>query len=141
MHIITSFWKPIVWALVVTFLSLISGDEVNKIKLMHIPHLDKAAHFGMYFVFTFLLIWDYSRYKAKSISWRKIIAYSLMISIMFGGVMELFQEIHSFRRNSSVKDFIANSAGAICAAIAFRTLYAIASKLSFVIKPKNDLYL
>jgi VanZ family protein len=141
MRTILSFWKPIVWAMVVLFLSLLSGNVVNEASLMQIPHIDKVAHFGMYFVFTFLLIWDFSRYKEKNMSWKKIIFYSILIAVAFGGSMELFQEIHTLHRSTDIKDFIANSAGACTAAVVFRSIDTLYTKMMILIKPKSDLSL
>jgi VanZ family protein len=108
---------------------------------MQIPHIDKVAHFGMYFVFTFLLIWDFSAYKEKHVSWMKVFFYSIFIAIAFGGIMELLQEARTLHRSTDIKDFIANSAGACTAAISFRFVEILCTKIMILIKPKSGLSL
>ena len=116
-----------------------SGKETNDIPFMNIPHMDKVAHFGMYFVLTFLLLFDFSRFKAKNNPWSKIIIISLLMAILFGGSMELLQEIPSLQRSADIKDFIANSTGAMCAVLSFRFLESLVNKLTAIfIKPKNN---
>lgn len=127
------------WAIIVLGLSTMSGKKVEEIPLMNIPNMDKVAHFGMYFALTFLLLFDFSRFKAKSILWKKIITISLVIAILFGGSMELLQEIPSLQRSTDILDFLANSCGAICAALSFRYLEGLVNKFTAIfIKPKNN---
>jgi len=127
------------WALIVLGLSTMSGKKVNEIPLMGIPHIDKVAHFGMYYVLTFLLLFDFSRFKTKNIIWKKVILISLLIAILFGGSMELLQEIPSLQRSTDIKDFIANSFGAICAVLSFKYLESLLNRLSALfIKPGNN---
>ena len=139
MRIIKSFWKPLLWAVIVIGLSTMSGKKVSEIPFMGIPHMDKIAHFGMYFVFTFLMLYDFSRYKMKNIAWKKIIGISIIVAIAFGGSMELLQEVPSLERSTDIKDFIANSLGAICAVLSYKYINGILTKLSTIfIKPGNS---
>jgi len=139
MQLVKSFWKSILFAVIVLLLSTMNGHEVNEIPFMSIPHMDKIAHCGMYFVFTFILLYDFSRYKVKNISWRKIISISIVVAIAFGGTMELLQEISSLNRSTDIKDFIANSFGALCAVFSFKYVNNILNKISTVfIKPGNN---
>jgi len=139
MRIIKSFWKPIVWAIIVLGLSTMSGRKVNEIPLMQFHHMDKIAHFSMYFIFTFLMLYDFSRYKMKNLAWKKIIGISLLAAILFGGSMEILQEIPSLERSTDIKDFIANSLGAFSAVASFKYLNSILNKItSMFIKPGNS---
>lgn len=139
MRIIKSFWKPIVWAIIVLGLSTMSGRKVNEIPLMQIHNMDKIAHFSMYFIFTFLMLYDFSRYKMKNLAWKKIIGISLIIAIAFGGSMEILQEVPSLERSTDIKDFIANSLGALSAVASYKYLNGILNKLtSMFIKPGNS---
>jgi VanZ family protein len=116
-----------------------SGKKVNEIPFMSIPNMDKVAHFGMYFIMTFLLLFDFSRYNSKNKPWNKIIILSLLIAVVFGGSMELLQEIPSLQRSTDIKDFLANSTGAICAALSFKYLESLVNKITAIfIKPGNN---
>lgn len=139
MRIIRSFWKPILWAIIVLGLSTMSGRKVNEIPLMQIHYMDKIAHFTMYFIFTFLMLYDFSRYKMKNLAWKKIIGISILVAITFGGSMELLQEVPSMERSTDIKDFIANSLGALGAVVSYKYINGILNKLaSIFIKPGNS---
>ena len=139
MRIVKSFWRTLLWAVIVLGLSTMSGQKVNEIPFMSIPHIDKVCHFGMYFTLTFLLLFDFSRFKYKNLAWKKIITISVIAAIAFGGAMELLQEIPNLDRSADIKDFIANSTGALCAVFFYKFLIRILNKItSFFIKPKNS---
>jgi VanZ family protein len=141
MQILKSFWKTFTWTGIVIFLSLLSGNEVEKIPLPQIPHFDKYVHFTMYFIFTFLLLWDFSRYNYKSASWKRIVFFSILMAVILGGSMELLQGIHRLHRSTDIKDFIANSAGALTAVFLFKFLENFLLKIILIIKPKSRSFL
>jgi VanZ family protein len=143
MNFIKSFWKTITWALVVLILSTLSGQKVDELPFSHVPHFDKLVHFTMYFIFTFLLLLDLSKYLGKTISWKQIIIFSALGAIAYGGIMELLQEIPKLRRSTDIKDFIANSTGAISAVFLYKYTSAIYNRvynkiMSFIIKRPNQ---
>ena len=53
---IKTHWKSIIWAIVILILCGIPGDDIDKVRFIDIPHLDKFVHGVLYFVFTLLLI-------------------------------------------------------------------------------------
>lgn len=129
MRFVKSFWKTILWALIVLVLSTMSGKKVEEIPFMNIPNMDKVAHFGMYFILTFLLLFDFSRLKSDKTPGKKVILITLLLAIFFGGSMELLQEIPSLQRSTDIKDFMANSIGAFSAALSFRYIEGKITKL------------
>lgn len=98
----------ITWTLVITYLSLATIDSTigNSIK---IPYKDKVVHFFFYFIF--VLLWTTSSnsnpYKEK------IGLIILLISVLYGILMEFFQAIFTADRSPDVYDVLANSSGAI----------------------------
>jgi VanZ family protein len=139
MRIVTSFWRSILWAVIVVSLSTMSGKKVSELPFMGIPHIDKVAHFGMYFVLSFLLLFDFSRYKFKNMAWKKVIIISVIMAIAFGGSMELLQEVPSLERSTDIKDFIANSTGALCAVFFYKYLLSLLNKITDLFtKPKRS---
>ena len=121
------------YALLVLFLSTIKGENVDKIPFMQIQNMDKVAHFGLYFVFTMMILFDFTHYKGKTISWKQIIFYSLVFAISFGGMMELLQEIYSLHRSTDITDFLANSVGAVSAVFCYKYVNGLINKLQAVI--------
>ena len=129
MRILKAFWKPIAWALIVLILSALSGEKVSQLPLVNIPNMDKVVHFGMYFMFTFLMMWDFARYKNGIYTWKQIIFFSLLSAIIYGGLMELLQSIPTLHRSTDIKDFLANSTGAMVAVLLFKPASAFIKRL------------
>ena len=113
---IYSYWKVILWAIIVLILSSISGNKINEIPMSRIPHIDKVAHFTMYFVLTILLI--SSLYKQeKKIKYYKIA--SLLTAVIYGGLIEILQSSIFKNRSGDLYDFAFNVIGAIMGLILF----------------------
>ena len=95
------------WTFIVTYLSLASIDSQlgNEI---HIKNKDKIVHFVFYFLFVFL--WSFYA------NFKKIIpnpsSKILLIAIVYGIMMEIFQEVFTTDRTADVFDVVANSLGA-----------------------------
>jgi len=122
MKFITSFWKTIIWAGIVLFLSLASGDNLPHPRWLMLPHIDKVVHFIMYFIFALVLIHDLKRSgkMRPHYSRNKIILISVLIVITWGGILEILQQIPAIHRNGDFSDVLANAAGAALAAAFYR---------------------
>jgi len=118
-------WKSIVWALIIILLSSIPGNQIPKIKLITIPHLDKLIHMFMYFVFTLLLISGNNALRRK----RKLTAHAIimaaLISLPFGVLMEYLQQYIFTSRSAEVGDVAANIAGFLLATVTYRPINRI----------------
>lgn len=88
----------------------------TKTPLSDIKNLDKVAHILMYGGFCVVLWFEYFlthlRFNAKRIFWGAIIG-----PILFGGAIELMQELLTRYRGGDWIDFLFNSLGVIGAAI------------------------
>jgi hypothetical protein len=72
----------------------------NDVPTIKIPHFDKIIHFGLYFMFSFLL------YKSF-VELRLIIA----LSISYGAIIEFLQDVLTTSRSFDWLDILANSFG------------------------------
>lgn len=117
MNFVISFWKTILCAIVVVFLSISSGDNLPEV---HIPYIDKIVHFIMYFGLTLAVTHDFIHYRKMPIQHWKIILLSIIMVIGWGGFMEVLQRIPGLHRSSDFFDFLTNTIGAIVAAISYK---------------------
>ena len=139
MQIIRTFWKTIGWAILVLLLSAWSGENLNKISLLHIHHIDKVIHFGMYFIFTFLMIGDFSNSKKKTFTFKLVIIFSLAAAVLYGGMMELLQSLTRLHRTTDIFDFFANAAGSFTAVLLYKPISTIFSRVAAtIIKPPRS---
>jgi VanZ family protein len=133
MKFITSFWKTIIWTCVVLFLSLSSGESLPLPFQSMFPHIDKAVHFIMYFVFALVLIHDSQHYSRIRLNHGQIILISVLIVICWGGFLEILQLIPRIRRHSDFFDFLANSAGAVVASLLYGIFEPLLNKINNII--------
>ncbi|MDD3356226.1 MAG: VanZ family protein [Dysgonamonadaceae bacterium] len=80
---------------------------------------DKIAHFGMFFVLSAAIYYDYYRLHKGRPNKLRWIFFGLIIPIVYGGVIEIVQE-RFFGRSGELMDFVADSLGSLSAtAVAF----------------------
>lgn len=118
-------WKSIVWAAFILVLCGIPGNQVNKVKFIDIPHLDKFVHFFLYFAFTLLLISENNKQK----KFRKVTVDSILvaaaISLGYGALIETLQKVLFIDRGADIWDMIANTFGFLAAVISYRQVNRI----------------
>ena len=140
MYIIRNFWKTIGWAVFVLLLSAWSGDKINQIiALMPFPNVDKVAHFGMYFIFTFLMMHDLNHIKDRAIPFFQVVIFSVAVAIAYGGTMEILQSIPRLHRTTDIFDFMANTTGSFIAVLLYKPINLILIRInSIVTKPPRN---
>jgi hypothetical protein len=110
-----SFWKTILWTLIIFILSFLPGRVFEKVKLFDFSFQDLIVHFIMYAVFTFLLIIELSSAKnahpLKKAGW----IIPLLASAALGVVTEMVQHFWIAGRFGSLSDFILNMSGSAAA--------------------------
>lgn len=102
-------------SLMIISLSLIKTDSINQNSLLNIPHIDKIVHLGMYFALTSILLIE-NRVKNK--------IFITIITILFGGVMELSQQFLTSYRSGDYLDLLGNTTGSILALIVIGRFYS-----------------
>lgn len=102
------FILAITWTVIITYLSLATIDSSIG-SAIKIPHKDKIVHFIFYFIFVFLWTISLSSSPYKS----KVGIVILLIAIVYGILMEVFQGLLTIDRTPDSNDVIANSSGAI----------------------------
>ncbi|RPH29419.1 MAG: hypothetical protein EHM93_17335 [Bacteroidales bacterium] len=113
-------WKSIVWAIIILTLCSIPGNQINKVKIIDIPHLDKFVHFFFYFVFTLLLISENNKGRHHRKVTVDAILIAATISLSYGALIEVLQKIIMVNRGADIWDMVANTFGFIAAAISYR---------------------
>lgn len=97
------------WHLCITVLSLVKLNKLPKIK---VEQGDKYGHFVLYFVLA--VLW-YLFLKSKSVKHFSAVSISLVLSVIFGVLMEISQEVFTTRRMFEWGDVLANTLGSFLA--------------------------
>ena len=118
-----NFFKIFVtlWTLIVLFLSLSSFENLQV--PIKVSGFDKMAHFVMYSLYAFLLIFSFKDIKAKKINFY---LYIFLYLFLFGLFIEFLQGIITERRKTDMEDAFANGIGAL---IGILIAYAIIKRV------------
>jgi VanZ family protein len=100
-------------ALIIMYLSLSDLNNLNKVPLFNIPHLDKIVHFGMYFVMMTSILFE----NRKAIKVLRHFLLIALIPLVFGITMEIVQSVLTSYRSGSIWDILFNSAGILASTI------------------------
>jgi VanZ family protein len=107
------FWKPLVWIVIITILSLLPGEDLPKEAF--IPHFDKIVHIGMYFLSCLFFISPFRKIHAG-----KGYLAAFLSSLFIGALFEVLQNTVAKNRSGNYEDFIADLIGAALALIFYR---------------------
>src|SRR3990172_1796044 len=108
----------LLWAMLIFVLCMIPGSDLPKISWLENFGFDKFVHAGLFFVLASLLARGFSKHKkARS---PKII--TLIICVVYGGLLELLQGALFVERTADIYDFIANSLGSALGLLLFNTV-------------------
>ena len=121
--IIKHFIKSVVWALfiiVVCTINVESSKEINPI--FNILPIDKAFHGFIYFVFVILLL---SEKHKQTNNIKKSIIFALIISSLYGIMIELLQHFLFHFRSGELLDVIFNLIGIVTGIIIYYWLQYI----------------
>lgn len=107
------------YLLVATIFYSLSLVVVCLLPLKKVPDIgvsfgDKVFHMLSYIVLTCL--WFYSFYVHFKIDRRKSLAYACVLSVVFGIIIEVLQEVLTNTRHADILDVLANSLGVLIAA-------------------------
>ncbi len=108
------YYKSIIIFSLIFFASTIPANEVEKVSWLSVPYLDKLIHLGMYFLLTFVMIFDILKAKPNN-TFKKNILVSGIIALSIGGSLEIFQMYLTSSRSGEFLDFLFNAAGVVCA--------------------------
>ncbi|MDZ4823147.1 MAG: VanZ family protein [Flavobacteriales bacterium] len=114
---------PLSWALLILAMHSIPGFDLAYRDPWQLLRIDKLAHAGMFAAFVAMLMVAFrkqDRYSGIRIHAQKI---SVLISISYGGLLELYQGQLFVERTSDLHDFAANTIGAFLGLILFRMVY------------------
>jgi VanZ family protein len=114
----------IIVASFILFLSLSESKELENVPFLNIPHVDKIAHFGMYFVFMSVIAFE-NRKAIKNI--KQLILLSL-IPFVYGVLMELLQIFFTESRNGDFFDALFNGVGIMLSILIYYKFFALFKK-------------
>ncbi|MBN2482178.1 MAG: VanZ family protein [Bacteroidales bacterium] len=121
--IIIKFWKPILFGIFILVLCLVPSTSLQKIDFLKISFQDLLAHLSLFFIFSFLLTWDFKKYKSFNNNKSQQVLFLFLICLLFAASTEMLQyTFPSLNRSANVIDFMFDLTGALAG---FFTAYFI----------------
>lgn len=105
-------WLAITWTAMVTFLCLVSFNELPKIE---VTSFDKLGHITFHFGITFLWFLVY-RFKVLNEN-KKALSKAFLFSFFYGVTIEVCQDQFTATRSGDIFDVFANTIGSLLAII------------------------
>ena len=109
----------ILWIIVIFILSSISGNSLDKVPKINIPHFDKIVHFGMYSILQYLFILKFSKTTCK-IPIIKFLLITSIFSVSYSIAMEFAQAYLFDKRSGDILDVLANTTGVITVIVFYK---------------------
>lgn len=109
------------WVLCITALSLLSVPDLGT-GGVELPYIDKIVHFVFYFGFVWLGGLAFYAHKRDLFSLKKIVLWTFLAAVCYGTIIEVLQYVATTYRSAEWSDFMANTIGALMAALLLRRL-------------------
>ena len=121
--------NTILWAVIILILCGAPSSEFPSVGFLNIPHLDKVVHFGLYFVFTLLLVSENNTLRLSGGITNKSMLIGFILAVAYGGIIELMQKFVFTSRGADFVDFLANFVGSITAILCYKFLNKLSRRL------------
>jgi VanZ family protein len=119
-------FKSVVIAIIIFILSITESNNLKVPRFLDIPNIDKIVHFGMYFTFMFVMIYE----NRKIISKKQYIFLMGFIPFTYGILMECCQYLFTKTRTADMLDVLFNTLGIVMAIGLWKYLTQIKIKRS-----------
>ncbi len=99
------------WAIIILILCLMPSSDLERVRFINIPYMDKFVHLGLYIVFTLLLISEKNPQRNSGLVSFKTLAFAVGFSLFYGILIELMQLWFTSSRSADIWDVVADSIG------------------------------
>lgn len=107
-------WAPFVIAAIIFYLCcLIQSDDIPEPEFELFMHADKLVHFCMFFGLSLVASFNYIILNKGKIIILKMLLFTILLPILYGGLIEILQMNYFADRSGDWLDFAADVAGCI----------------------------
>jgi VanZ family protein len=107
---LAAFYRTLIICVVILIVSLLPGDEVNKLNWFDLAGIDKIVHSGMYFILTLIMMYESFKYRSiKNKS--KFYLFSGLTVCSYSAAIELIQLLFTDSRKAEIADLFFNILG------------------------------
>lgn len=115
-HILT---ESILWTIIILILCSTPGQYIPSTNWLELLNFDKIVHASIFFILTNL--WLIYLYTSLKLNLKNIIV-TVILCILYGGLLEFFQSSLFYNRSGDWLDFFANTFGCFTGLFFFTTI-------------------
>jgi VanZ family protein len=119
-------FRSIAVAIIITYLSLTESNNIKAPHFLDIPNIDKIIHFGMYFTFMLVIVYEHRVFFERN----KNAFLTGLIPFSYGILMESSQTLFTETRTADVFDVLFNTLGILIAICLWKYLKYLKIKRS-----------
>lgn len=116
---------PLCWAAMILGLYSVPGFDLKYEDPWQWVGVDKFAHIGIFAILVTTLIVAFKKQSNSRLYRIHAKKYALIYSIIYGGILELYQGQLFVQRSSDIMDFAANIIGSFMGVLIFHIIYGI----------------
>lgn len=120
-HFVRYYWPTIFLAIVIFILSTAHFNAVPKIAKFQSS--DKFAHILIYLLLGFVAYFNYSKDQLLRIKYPNLIFTLFAILILYGGAIEIIQELFFKPRSAELLDWVADMVGLVSGGMIGRYIF------------------
>lgn len=113
----------IIWAAVIFYICGLPSSDLPQSSWFDFPGFDKCVHAFLYGVLEFLLLFGFTMQQSNLKIFMLAYPISFVLSISYGGLIEIFQHYLFVERSADVFDFLANTVGAFIGLFWFKNIF------------------
>lgn len=107
-------WLPAIIAIIIFYLCCImTSNDIPDVEWEFFIETDKIIHFLMYFGLSAVASFNYIYIKKGHIIILKLIAFTILVPILYGGLIEIIQSEYCIGRTGDWFDFGADTLGSL----------------------------
>lgn len=115
------YWPTIILVIVIFILSTVHFNAVPKIA--NFKSSDKYAHILIYLLLGFVVYFNYSKDQFLRIKYPNLIFTLFAILILYGGAIEIIQELFFKPRSAELLDWVADMVGLVSGGMIGRYIF------------------
>lgn len=115
------YWPTIILVIVIFILSTVHFNTVPKIA--NFKSSDKYAHILIYLLLGFVVYFNYSKDQLLRIKYPNLIFTLFAILILYGGAIEIIQELFFKPRSAELLDWVADMVGLVSGGMIGRYIF------------------
>jgi VanZ family protein len=125
-----NYWRSLLCSAVICFLLFLPGNKFPKERFFYIKHFDKLVHLLLFASLEWFLLFD--GHIKKLIESIRLVIFSTLLALIFGGLTELIQHYFIPDRTGSIYDLTADITGMLMGIILYRIFPGIINRLRYL---------